>query len=245
MAAWFSRYFRRHMNALRVAAWGMPIPGTGPLVVYSNHPSWWDAAVYILLADRLFPTCEGYAPIDAAMLGKYGFFARIGAFAVDLDSPRGAASFLRASADVLSRPDRVLWIAAQGRFADPRQRPVDLRGGLGRLAELAPDTRFMPLAVEYAFWTERGAEALAAFGAPMTGRELLALPRPTRLAHLEAALAATMDRLAADAIARDPARFVPVLEGKAGIGGVYDGWRRLRAMIHGRPFNPAHGSPGA
>ena len=101
------------------------------------------------------------------MLRKYGFFARIGAFAVDLDSPRGAASFLRAGADVLSRPDRVLWVAAQGRFADPRAAARwALRAGVGRLAELAPDARFLPLAIEYAFWTERGAEALAAFGAP-------------------------------------------------------------------------------
>ena len=70
MAAWFARYYRRHMNALRVTAWGMPAPapGSGPLVVYSNHPSWWDAAIYILLADRLFPAYQGYAPIDAAML---------------------------------------------------------------------------------------------------------------------------------------------------------------------------------
>ena len=130
------------MNALRVAAWGMPdVPTMAPLVVYSNHPSWWDAAVYILVGGPVPPGHEGYAPIDAAMLRKYGFFARIGAFAVDLDSPRGAASFLRASADVLSRPERVLWVAAQGRFADPRQRPVGLRGGLGRLVELAPDAR--------------------------------------------------------------------------------------------------------
>ena len=126
----------------------------------------------------------------------------------------------------------------------PRQRPVGLRGSLGRLVELAPDARFFPLAIEYAFWTERGAEALAAFGAPMSGRDLLGLPRPARLARLEAALAATMDRLAADAVARDPTRFVAVLEGKPGIGGVYDAWRRLRAMLHGRRFDAAHGSRG-
>jgi len=246
MAAWFERYFRRHMSSLRGAAWGTPATraGTGPLVVYSNHPSWWDAAIYILLARRLFPAHQGYAPIDAAMLRRYRFFARIGAFPVDLDSPRGAASFLRASADVLSRPDRALWVAAQGRFADVRERPLGLRAGVGRLAELAPDAQFVPLAVEYAFWNERGAEALAAFGAPIDGRELLALPRADRLARLESALTATMDRLAGDAITRDPARFMAVVEGTPGIGGLYDGWRRLRALLQGRRFDPAHGSSG-
>ena len=31
-----------------------PSPPGGPLVVYSNHPAWWDAAVYVLLARHLF-----------------------------------------------------------------------------------------------------------------------------------------------------------------------------------------------
>lgn len=248
MAGWFAHFFRRHMNGLRLARWGEPDlgpDGAGPLVVYSNHPAWWDAAVYILLAHRRFPAHACYAPIDAAMLDKYAVFGRIGAFGVDLASPRGAARFLRASADILSRPDRALWITAQGRFADPRERPLDLRPGIGRLAEIAPSARFLPLAIEYAFWTERGAETLAAFGPPLIGADLAALPRPDRLARLEAALAATMDRLALDVIARDPARFTVVLEGRAGIGGVYDGWRRLNALLHGRRFDPAHREPAA
>ena len=49
MVSTFRRYFTRHMNALRIAAWGTPAePQQGPLIVYSNHPAWWDAAVYIL-----------------------------------------------------------------------------------------------------------------------------------------------------------------------------------------------------
>jgi 1-acyl-sn-glycerol-3-phosphate acyltransferase len=247
MALWFERFFRRHMNGLRLARWGEPerAQDGGPLVVYSNHPAWWDAALYILLAHRLFPSFACYAPIDAAMLGKYGVFGRIGAFGVDLHSPRGAASFLRASADVLSEPARALWITAQGRFADPRERPVSLRPGIARLPELAPTARFLPLAIEYSFWTERGAEALVAFGPTMAGAELAALSREDRLARLEAALPRTMDRLARDVVTREPERFTPLLEGKPGVGGVYDGWRRLKARLHGRRFDPAHREPAA
>ncbi len=37
--------FARHLNALRVAALGRTgaAAGCGPVVVYSNHPAWWDA----------------------------------------------------------------------------------------------------------------------------------------------------------------------------------------------------------
>ena len=242
MVGYFDRFLRRHMNALRIARWGVPdcADHPGAIVVYSNHPAWWDAAVVILLAGRLFPKRESHAPFDAKMLERYAIFARIGAFPVDLESARGAAQFLRSSRTILARPGAMMWITAQGRFADVRARPLDLRGGVARLPELAPDTLFVPLALDYAFWEERGAEACAAFGTPIRGADLLALPRPERLARMEDALTATLDRLAADVIARDPARFTALVSGAKGVGGIYGLGRRLRAAVTGRRFEAAH-----
>lgn len=242
MQAWFERFMRRHLNALRVAAWGMPEDRPGvPLVVYSNHPAWWDAALLVVLAGRLLPGREGYGPIDAPMLRKYGFFARLGMFGVEPGTARGAAAFLRAAREVLAEPRRMMVITAQGGFTDARVRPVRLEAGVARLAELAPDARFLPLAIEYVHWTERGPEALCAFGRPIDGADLAGLPRPERLGRLERGLEAAMDRLARDAIARDPGRFVSLLEGRAGVGGIYDLWRRAKAAIRGERFDPAHG----
>lgn len=241
MVSTFRRYFTRHMNALRIASWGVPaVPASGPVIIYSNHPAWWDAAVYILTADRFFPAYESYAPIDAAMLKQYGIFGRIGAFGVDLESPRGAVDFLKTSAEILSSPNRALWITAQGRFSDVRERPLGLKPGVARVVELAPDCTVLPLAIEYGFWLERGAEAFLAFGQPIRGQELLDLRRPARLERLETDLTATLERLSADVQTRDPARFRAVLEGRAGVGGIYDGWRRMAAALRGRTFDPSH-----
>lgn len=241
MVSIFRRYFTRHMNALRIAAWGTPdIPRNSPIIVYSNHPSWWDAAVYILVADRFFPAYESYAPIDAAMLKQYGIFGHIGAFGVDLGTPRGSAEFLAASAEILASPARSLWITAQGRFSDVRERPIGLKPGIARVVELAPDCIIIPLAIEYSFWLERGAEGFIAFGAPLRGEDLRSLPRAQRLEHLEGALTATLDRLSADVQSRDPARFHPILEGQSGVGGIYDGWRRIASALRGRAFDPSH-----
>lgn len=242
-AAYFERYFRRHMNALRLARWGAPVvpPGAAPLVIYSNHPAWWDAAVYILAARHFFPDREAYAPIDAAMLAKYRFFSRIGAYGVDLESPRGAAAFLAASADILSRPDRAIFVAAQGRFRDTRARPLNLRAGIARLSELCPEAIFLPMAVEYGFWEERGGEAFLAFGAPRCGAALNELGREERRLLLERDLTGVLDRLSGDVVSREPDRFVSLLAGRAGVGGVYDLWRRLVAKASGRPYDPAHG----
>jgi 1-acyl-sn-glycerol-3-phosphate acyltransferase len=214
-------------------------------VIYSNHPAWWDGAVIILLAARLFPGHRGFVPIDSAMLAKYRFFGRMGAFGVDPATPRGAMAFLRTAAAILAQPDQALWVTAQGRFADVRERPLGLQPGVARLAEVAPDAVFLPLAIDYVFWTERGAEALVAFGGPREARELAAMPRGARLAVLSADLELAMDRLAADAVSRDPARFRALVEGRAGIGGIYDAWRRLGAALQGRRFDPAHRSRAA
>ena len=242
MVAWFARYLNRHLDALRLPVWSVPPAADhpGPIVVYSNHPAWWDAAVIILLAGRLYPGRTSRAPFDAAMLARYRIFERIGAFGVDLDSPRGAAQFLAAARSILAAPDGMLWITAQGRFADTRARPLNLRPGVARLAEFAPDTLFVPLAVEYAFWDERGAGAFAAFGAGIAGAELAALPRGERLARLESELTATLDRLSADVISREPGRFRALVTGRKGVGGVYDLWRRFAARLSGRRFDPAH-----
>lgn len=244
---YFHRYFRRHMNALRLARWGEPkLPeGAGPVVIYTTHPAWWDAAVYILLADKHFSNFANFAPIDAEMLKKYGFFGRMGAYGVDLESASGAAGFLAASADILARDDSAVWVAAQGRFMDARARPLDLRPGIARLAELAPHAVFVPLAIEYAFWDQRGGEAFAAYGEPIRGDDLLAMAREERRLHLENRLAAVADRLSADVIARDPERFVSLLEGEAGVGGAFDLFKRLVALWRGERYNPAHGKRGS
>jgi hypothetical protein len=74
----------------------------------------------------------------------------------------------------------------------------------------------------------------------MRGQDLLSLARPARLERLERELTATLDHLSGDVQSRDPARFRAVLEGRAGVGGVYDAWRRMAAILRGRGFDPSH-----
>jgi 1-acyl-sn-glycerol-3-phosphate acyltransferase len=237
----FARFFRRHMRAARVAHWGLPADyGTRPLVVFANHPGWWDGVAFMLLSQRLFPGRRMFIPMEAAALSRYPFMRRIGVFGVEGGTPRGAVAFLRLARDVLASPDRMLWMNAPGRFADVRERPVPIAPGMTRLPEIAAEAVFVPLALDYPFWTERKAEMLCAFGTPIDGTALAALDRDARMDALSAALGATMDRLAVDAIARDPARFETLLRGQEGMGGTFQLWRRLTAALRGQRFDPRH-----
>ena len=214
------------------------VPAAGPLIVYSNHPSWWDPAIYILLCDMLFRGREGYGPMDQAALGKYGLLERMGVFGVEQDDPRGGVQFLRTCDAVLARPGAMLWITAEGNFTDARVRPLTLRPGLAHLARRVPGVTILPLALDYPFWNESKPEALLRFGPPLrSGRDRSVTEWTQRL---QSALTATMDAMAAESVTRNPALFTPLLRGVTGVGGIYDVWRRVRAAMAGRRFDSSH-----
>lgn len=246
MFAVFGRIFERRLaadlRALRLPHWGLPpaLPAGRPVIVLANHPSWWDGVAFIVLMRRLFPDRRMFVPMDAAALRRYPFMARLGAFGVETGTSRGAATFLRVAGTVLQDPAHMLWVNAPGRFSDARERPVPVAPGVLRLPALAPDAIVLPLALEYPFWGERAAEMLAAFGPPVDCGPLAALPREAVRGALETALAATMDRLAEDAISRDAARFHVLLRGQESIGGIYALWGRVRATVRGERYDPRH-----
>ena len=237
-------YLPRHFHAVRVAREGWPVlPAGRPVVVFTNHPSWWDPAMFLLVHRTLMRGRAGYGPMEAAALARYGVLRRMGMFGIEADSRAGAATFLRLGARVLGTPSGVLWVTAQGMFADARLRPVALRPGLAHLARLAPGALLLPLAAEYPFWNESRPEALLRFGAPIEAASLLGRSAREGTQVLETALGTTMDSLARDAMARDAAPFRTILEGGAGVGGVYDLWRRAKSAVSGRSFDPSH-DPG-
>lgn len=228
------RYLARHFHALRLSGRVPALPTDRPTIVYSNHPGWWDPAVFITLAPLLFPDRHGFGPMAADQLSRYRFMERLGIFGIAA-GPEGARRFIEVSSGLLEDARTMLWITAEGAFRDPRDRPVRLGSGVARLAGRAPGTVLVPLAIEYPFWTERTPEALVRFGEPVAGGD--AGDRHRLGGRLEAA----MDALSEAARSRDPTRFRTLVEGSAGIGGVYDAWRRARSALAGRRFRAEHG----
>jgi 1-acyl-sn-glycerol-3-phosphate acyltransferase len=242
----FTRTFAGSFTALRVPHWGLPhVPEGRPAVILMNHPGWWDGVLVMLLMRRFFLERPGFTPMDAAALEKYRFMKRLGVFGIEQNSARGAVRFLETARRVLEDPRHMLWMNAPGRFADVRERPVPLAPGVTRLAEIAPDALIVPTAIEYTHWSEKRAEALVAFAPPLDARELAALEREPRTEAIRAAHAAVMDRLAADAISRDPARFLTAVAGRQGMGGLYGAVQYARALLRGERHDPRHDAGAA
>jgi 1-acyl-sn-glycerol-3-phosphate acyltransferase len=235
-------YAGRHFHAIRVAHAGRLSNARGPLIAYTNHASWWDPLALILLSRYFLPTADHYGPMDATALKHYGFLRKLGLFPIETGTRRGAVQFLRAAEEILSRPGSVLWVTPEGRFTDMRTRPVAFRPGLAALVSRVGACTLVPVAVEYTFWDERLPEILFCCGLPIRANEGRRHSTEQWNELLCATLAATQDELAALAKLRDPANFETILSGRVGIGGVYEGWKRLLALLTGREYQASHGS---
>jgi 1-acyl-sn-glycerol-3-phosphate acyltransferase len=233
-------YLRRHFHAVRVANIERLPLQAHPLILFTNHASWWDPLTGMLLAQAALPEREHYAPIDADALQHYGIFRSMGFFPVENGSRRGAAQLLRAGAEILRRDRSVLWITPESRFQDVRTRPVVFRPGLGALMNRTSRMTCVPVAIEYTFWNERLPEILINLGEPLEIADGT-LEEPRTWTNLLAyAASATLDELAMLATERSPDAFRTLLSGTSGIGGIYELWKRLTCALSGRPYYADH-----
>ncbi|HEY3787701.1 MAG TPA: lysophospholipid acyltransferase family protein, partial [Urbifossiella sp.] len=245
------RYVRKHFHALRLSRSSHPLPpGNEPILMVLNHPSWWDPLIAAVLCEKFHELSnrddlvsratsmaglfDHYAAIDAVAAARYAFLQRLGFIGIDTKSLRGAAAFLRIGQSVLAEPGRTFWVTAQGRFTDVRERPLNLRSGVGHLAARMERGFVVPLALEYAFWNERTPEALVRLGEPIAIAEHPGLNGREWTQRIEDNLTEALDGLNAESMSRDAVKFETLLAGRTGVGGLYDGWRRIMAWLRGR-----------
>lgn len=236
-------YLRRHFHVIAMHRDGCDprqLPVDEPVIVYGNHPSWWDPMIAHFLNATLFGGRQFFAPIDAAALAQYQVLGKLGFFGVNLDSATGAATFLRTAAAILTDPQAALWITPEGRFCDVRDHSAPLMPGLAHLCAKHRPLQIVPLALEYAFWEERLPVCLVRFGQPF-GAESAHWDKPAWGEGLRQRLRACQQALAAEVIARRSDSMVPLLQGSVGAGGIYDTMRRFKSWLNRNAFRPGHG----
>ena len=234
-------YFHRHFHAVRIAHVERMRATNGPLIVYANHSSWWDPMVCFLLAEKLLPNRRHYAPMDSSALEKYGILKKIGIFPVEMERSRGAIQFLRTGEAILQQGG-VLWVTPQGRFCDPRERPLKLKPGMAtlaaRVAAMHGCCTLLPLAIEYPFWDERLPETLLYLAEPLQieAGQVAEEIQVTAAAALQEA----MNQMEQLALARNAAGFDLLAGGSLGAGGFYGIGHRIIAFLKGRPYIAEH-----
>lgn len=233
------RFIGRNFNAVRIANMASLIEAPRrPLICFVNHPGWWDPMAAVLITDELLTGRRFFAPMDAVALRHYPILERVGFFPLERDTVGGTREFLRRSRAILEDDQAVLWLTPTGRFTDVRER-APFMGGLGHLSMSPSAISLLPVAVEYTFWNERRPELLIEFGDVIDSTELPS-DKLARTSRLEEELDRVQTSLAEKAVERDPHRFTTVVTGAAGVGGWYDGYRRMFAWMSGSPFQSRH-----
>lgn len=237
-------FLKRHFHAIGVERDSRvdgSIHSDQPLIVYGNHPSWWDPLMAHYLNRTLFPRRQFFAPIDADALEQYKVFAKLGFYGVRMQTTSGAGAFLRQSLAILESGDTAIWMTPEGRFADVRDRNAALMPGLAHLCTRVGSGCVLPLALEYVFWEERLPVCLIAMGRPQFLADHPDRDKRQWNECLSIELRAAQDRLMQLAIARSSEPFDNLLRGKSGAGAMYDFFRRARFWSRGGNVRFHHG----
>jgi 1-acyl-sn-glycerol-3-phosphate acyltransferase len=194
--AWFAGHARGRIHAsfARLRAHGLDraraLAAGAPLLVVSNHTSWWDPLV-ILHASRHLLGADGHALMDAKNLRRLPFFALVGAFGVDLDDAGDGAAAIRYAARLLDRPGRLVWIFPQGREVPVTVRPLGFRPGSAEIARVAKRAVTIPAALRYEHAGTEKPDLYLSFGEPLPAERDPAKGRAAQ----EQAVAAEMERI--------------------------------------------------
>lgn len=123
----------------------------GPLIIYANHPSFWDPLTSVLAAQSIFPSHKLFGPIEREALLKHWYFQGLGFFGIETNSVAGYRQFRQVSQAILSQVEQpCLVITPEGTFTDPTTRPLGLKRGLAHLIASLPESPTLcPLAIDY------------------------------------------------------------------------------------------------
>lgn len=170
--AWFAGHARAriHRGFARVLVRGLEAATRAsegaPLLVVSNHTSWWDPLVVLHLSQHALER-DGYALMDAKNLRKLPFFALVGAFGMDLERPEDGAAGIKYATRLLADPRRLMWVFPQGRERPVTERPLAFRRGAAAIARVAKRAVTLPAALRYEHAGEERPDLYVSFGDPV------------------------------------------------------------------------------
>lgn len=190
------------------------LPEGGGLLVYANHPGFWDGFVVHQLARAA--GWDAYALMEEPMLARYRFLARIGAFSVRPGEPASARESLRYAGELLGRPRSSVFVFPEGRL-HPGATPLPLHRGVELLSRRS-GARCLPIAIRYAVFEHELPDVLVELGAPHD---------PEPLEGFERRLRELCDRVAR---APSPEGFRLLVRGRRGVAERWDAVRGLTSV---------------
>lgn len=186
----FRPWMRRRVRAVRLAGLPRELPPGLPLLLASNHVSWWDGFVLREVHRALRPRAPLHTVMLARELESHPFFARLGAVGIEPGSATSVARAVRGLRRRLeARPDAVVAFFPQGRILPSYRRPLGFRPGVELLARHLPPLALLPVAIHLEPLNAPAPTVFVAAGAP-----ILTAERRPDAREVEAAVEEQLDR---------------------------------------------------
>ena len=125
-----------------------------PVVFVSNHPSWWDGYIALMVMRQVY-NLNPYLMMDERQLRRYIFFSWAGCFSVDQENGRSALRSIEYIANELQRaPGRACWIFPEGEIT-PQDAPLRFHSGTARTIKRIGRCIVYPVAFRLEFTREQ------------------------------------------------------------------------------------------
>lgn len=165
----FERYIknllRKHFYSFHLMG-GMPVINESlPLIVNPNHSTWWDG-FFVYLLNKLIFKRKFYILMLESRLEEYPFFAKLGAYSIDQNSPKKIAETINYSAGLLRNTKNIMLnFFPQGQLVPNRMRPLEYRAGLNKIIEkYGSEVNLLPLAMRIEYLEEQRGQVFFKFG---------------------------------------------------------------------------------
>lgn len=157
---WFEKIFgiynrnllKRRFNSLKVSGLESFLNKRSdfPLLIYSNHSSWWDGLVIFEILKKF--SFENYVMMEDKQLKKLKLFRKLGAFSVTRENPReGLKSINYAVRKLSQNSNAMVLIFPQGKIEPNDLRPIKFYNGISRIVEKTINCNMLPISIRYEF----------------------------------------------------------------------------------------------
>ncbi|MFT5207328.1 MAG: 1-acyl-sn-glycerol-3-phosphate acyltransferase [Candidatus Omnitrophota bacterium] len=211
-----------------------------PVIVISNHSSWWDAMLAMYLGWYVFKR-EYYGVFAAEQLKRYGIFRKVGCFGIDRDSSQDTREFLRYTQKLLNEQSRLLWIYPQGDLISAEALPLVFKKGYVNILSRLKRVHLLKTTVSYDFWLESKPEIVMdimplEYMEPKPGASFTNEINERIQCELSERLAVLRDIVRT----RDKSQLNSILTAQHGTNIVYDGYRYMKSKLAGEEFQLSH-----
>lgn len=168
-----SKLLSRHFENFILANAPPSLNESSGLIVTPNHFSWWDG-FFIHYLTRKLTHRKMYIMMLEEQLRRYWFFRFVGAYSINLNSPKGMAESLYYTSGILENVNNFAVIYPQGKLEEFGNYPFKLKSGLRNILRQSNKKAFvLPLAFKIYYGEKKKPDVIVRFGELIEGVNII------------------------------------------------------------------------